>query len=454
MSMMRQKRTYHGHGTLTIEDGDQILCAFECVQLPDARIVCHCIVEGAENEHFNKAQKAATESSDAKRLEGQTDRGLNLEVHRLTQGRTPVDPQWTTDESYILLSFLAREMRVSASSKPYSRGLVRFGLTNLEFLGTDSYTKQRPNGTQIDCLQLPFTIAGQQVTIRPLEDYRARVNAVKATKSVDVTSEAIIEVDSLDTRTEAPKLMDDLCLLLSLARGCRVQWIHYDLLSPEGEIVESYYRDAVTKPYSPLMLIAVNPPEDTKSFVEKTFDRFREQKERWELQKAIEIYIDAKLTQDSLELRGLKLAVLMEFLKGCYSRWREVRPVETPLFQHLMRLQAREVWRSFKKCFCGGNEVPFRKTLQVMRSDLSLDIGGDLGRFVRNRNKLVHRGRFTSTNSWQEYSFMMTLVGKVLLAILGYDGYYYDWTKPPGGVGWDVEMRVKLGLEPSTRGNR
>ena len=45
---------------------------------------------------------------------------------------------------------------------------------------------------------------------------------------------------------------------------------------------------------------------------------------------------------------------------------------------------------------------------------------------------------------------MMTLMDKVLLSILSYDGYYYDWTKPADWVGWDTEMRVRLELKPNT----
>lgn len=102
----------------------------------------------------------------------------------------------------------------------------------------------------------------------------------------------------------------------------------------------------------------------------------------------------------------------------------------------------------------GLNWYPFRHALYDLAGEVHLGFESktrmrrEIERFKTNRDELVHRARFKSNDPWREYAFMMTFIGKVLLAILGYDGYYCDWTKPPGWVGPDSEMRVKLELNP------
>jgi hypothetical protein len=458
-------RIYKGEGTLTFTEGDQIRCDFECAQLSDARIVCHCLVKGLENEYFNRAVTAHLDLNEAEQLQGQTDDGAELTAYRLRWGRIPGESNWGTNESYVLLSFLTREMRIHSPSKSNSVSSIRFGLTNLEFLGTEPYVEHSADGTKMGRLQLPLTIAGRQVIIRPLDDYKSRIRTIKATRGIDVTSEALVEFDSPGVKTEIIDLLDDLCLLLSLAKGCQVQWIYYDLCSDNGRALETYHRNTVTKPYTPLTLIGALPSEDMKHFVEQTFDRFRERKETWDLRRTIAAYVDARLEQDFLESRGLKMAILMDFLETHYlARLGKETVLNEDIFGNKLETLRERVLEVLGEVFDeatnrqldlmakhvqGLKYYPLRQGLREIFDEFGLKVSShELQRFMANRNKLVHYGRFRSENYWQEYTSMMVFVDKVLLAILAYDGYYYDWTKPPGWVGRNMEMRVKLELEP------
>jgi hypothetical protein len=65
------------------------------------------------------------------------------------------------------------------------------------------------------------------------------------------------------------------------------------------------------------------------------------------------------------------------------------------------------------------------------------------------RNKLVHDLRFPSQDSeqadsramFQEYCLLLNLAERILLALLGYTGFYVDWRKFGH---WHYEMRTQM----------
>ncbi len=102
----------------------------------------------------------------------------------------------------------------------------------------------------------------------------------------------------------------------------------------------------------------------------------------------------------------------------------------------------------------GLNWFPFSRALSEMCNHIGLQTNSrERRRFINIRNELVHRFRFHPDygSAWQQFSYLMDFIGKILLVILKYDGHYYDWTKLDAGR---TEMRVKLditGNEGSTR---
>jgi hypothetical protein len=87
-------------------------------------------------------------------------------------------------------------------------------------------------------------------SIRPLQDYKENVEIIRATRGIGVT--AIASVSASNALLDVSKvinLMNDLCLLLTLARGCGVQWLYRESVS-KGEVVERYHWAPITLPYS------------------------------------------------------------------------------------------------------------------------------------------------------------------------------------------------------------
>lgn len=413
---------YNGQGTLVIDTETQADCQFECIQRPDSSLTCRCHIEHFEDSaHQNRLLNAAGQMSQAQRLSGQSTGGASIEAEALFCTGAEVSPDKT-----LTLWFVAQSLRARFTSDRSSTAALRFGLTNLEFEGTH---------TDDTGPYIPLSPAGHKVTLRPLDDYQDRKRTLWATKDTLVTGEAEVEIHTSSEYDTIDAVLNDLTLLLSLARGCRVRWVYRDLIAPGGVHVERYHRRTPAKPYSSLALIPIHPPADIRDFVAQTFERLRDHKSTWDLHKAIPLYLEAKLDDDYLVMKGLKVVVLMEYLKGAYLRSHATeQPDEAPILKTLRQALHIE------------SEPPFQDTLRTMCQTLRLPVNdGEIAGFTASRRALMSRARFADPeNARREYNAMIHLASRVLLAILGYAGHYNDWTLPVD------EMRVPFATEPPT----
>jgi hypothetical protein len=237
----------------------------------------------------------------------------------------------------------------------------------------------------------------------------------------------------------------------------------------EDQVFLSFHRNAVTNPYGTLQLIAMTPAQDILDFIGKAYPALKLSERKWELCRAIDAYTDAKTEVDFLEFRALKMAVVIEHLKGKYlgqqnkhylmnpSKFQQYEQSIIKLVQWVLRTifpkienEKIELMASHARGFYW---YPFRRALAELCKSIGLEIkSAERNRFVEIRNELVHRMAFHSKqgSEWEQYAFMMSFVGKVLLATLGYDGYFYDWTEHSGWIGEDMKMRKKLGLNLRT----
>lgn len=373
--LIRPIAVYHGKGRLFMGQKQGPECEFILTQWPDAKIQLQCVIESAPD---------AVERSTS--LQGETRDGSFV---RASLYPSICSSTWSS-AGKCTCSFLVKVLVVEVPRLSAPINQLEFLLTNFELPAN-----------------IVLQVNDRKITIKRITGYNGIYDMLKEFKSIDVTSEAIIEACKLCEIDELEKLMDDVCLLLSLASGTTVQWICYKATTNDGNCVRIYHRYAITKPFTSLRLI---PSDSVKSFVEEALQEFKRQNQEWKMEAAIRLYLDAKLEQDYLALRGLKLASLAEFLKAQF-----------------------------------GLKGEFKPALQSLCTDLGLACTEeDLDRFVENRNQLVHAVRFRHpSNAWQEYRFMMTFMGKILLAMLRYSGDYFDWTVE---AEWKYNMRKPFEL--------
>lgn len=332
---------------------------------------------------------------------------------------------------------------------------VIFGLTNLEIMGTYPYEYSQ-NDRKCSALQYYFNLEGFDILVRRISNYDKVINHIKYTRSIDISCIAIVQNVSTENLNEVEGIINNLCFLLTLAKGCKVSWLYYDVFL-EDNCIYSYFRNNITKPFGKLKLISTVPGKDLEYFVKKTFSRFIEMKELYELEKVINEYNDAKNEEDYLEFRGLKLTTTIEHLKSCFLRNKNreyiideklfetkkglVKPKIKKVLSGVFADEDEESINLMVKHYSGFNNFPFRKALSEICETFHVSINSnERDLFVKIRNNLVHTVQFLLDYKTPclQYCFLITFIGQILLSMLDYDGYFLDWTKI------NEEKRTKL----------
>jgi len=92
----------------------------------------------------------------------------------------------------------------------------------------------------------------------------------------------------------------------------------------------------------------------------------------------------------------------------------------------------------------GLNRRSFRYVLLKLCKSLNLDLKPDTELFIACRNSLVHQGRFYSksakptdrerlaplSTASDEYFFLVNVMDRLYLKLIGYSGPYTNWRKP------------------------
>lgn len=278
-------RVYNGKGHVHRYKNRPLDCQFECVQTVEGKIFFK--FDSFDPDLVINSEKVSC-------LSGYSDKGQYLHLN------TPIFLT-ATNFQYTYSADELLSVEASGMLNPEEIKELKFYLTNFKFIG-------RPRQWRLD---------GHDVTIKRVENYEDVIREIQATKSVDVTVEMSIKLPYSDTTldiTRVEKLATDVCHLLSLAKGCKVQWLFWDAFSGSGHRVKSYHWAPWITPYSSMDLVVDNPPEDIDEFILATFDNFRKENSKgiWKLDEAIDHYVNSILERGLIELRALNLVALME----------------------------------------------------------------------------------------------------------------------------------------------
>ena len=430
--------SYRGSGQLHFARGAPLRCRFHAVQLSDGRIVVNCSGRGVGRwyRRFDERMEAVD------RLDGQSAEGAPVTISgllstglSLRKRRAPSRDTWN-------LTCLANELDVAYADSGTPRS-VNFGIVNFEYLGNS--WRLTATGRSLETLSLSLPVGEQ--SIQKIADDEAVLAATKAQRGIDVTCYATIPLGDGVSLQDAVEAISDVCGLLSFAQGTKINWLYYEQLDGEARKVSLAHRDRVTKPFSPTPLIHPREPDDTARFVEQCFHTYR-QDSTFDLGRLSDGYIDAR-GQGFLESKALVACALLDFLVG---RYRGTSRAHTTLPKAVFKELAAELTltaqgfqprlsdplhRARLTDICSRlgelNRPPLRITLEDFCESLSLNMPSqEIARVVGIRNSLIHRVRFLddAENSAQ-YFQLLNFLDRILLKILGYDGYYIDCTTSP-----------------------
>jgi hypothetical protein len=399
---------YHGKGVLTLEDGKKYDCQFETGQLNNGRVLLLC--------DFLPPFPTCSIISAAK-FEGTTSEGFRICANK---GFTNVNylPDITADGSPGMWeAFRLHEISVQIAEDEHTQCL-HFGITNFEFVSTEQIRQSDNSFCGILPLNLQNKGVSTKISITPLNGYDRIIPRVTTLKSIDVTCEAVAEMPSDGGLAQVKEVIDDLCYVLSVARGTKVQWVYCDQYNEAGKCISRLHSSRITKPFCPLEIIGTvdGAGKETKTFIEQAYKVYVEKRESYKLSRGtIDAYLDAKAEADYLEMRGVKFAVAMEILKTVFRKsMKNKGGAFKPLIENLC------------------NSI----NLSVSKQEIDL--------FVKCRNSLIHEGEFFCITAkpkqrkrfkalgtqTEEYLFLVNFLDRVFLKLLGYSGPYIDWSNP------------------------
>ena len=452
---------YRGHGTLTFEDGNKFDCQFEAGQLTNGEVLLLC--------DFLPPLPTCLSIS-ATKFEGTTSEGFRICA---TKAFTELSylPDIPIDRSSgVWAAFYIREVTVQMAEDE-RRQFLHFGITNFDFIGTEPTRRSDNLFYRTLPLDLQSDSRSTRLLIKPLDQYEKIMRRVQTLKSIDVPCEVIAEIPADGDVAVVTEVVDDLCYILSVARGTKIQWVYCDSYNAVGSLVSRKHCSRITKPYCPLTIIHLvsSGGRETKTFIEQTYKAYVAKRESYKLSKGtIDAYLDAKAEADYLEMRGIKLAVAMEILKAVFielpdapmkeyiiedKKFKELSPYLCKAMDEF--LQAEKIDRDSRKAMCNNKKVlelnrrSFAYFLKKLCRHIDLRIGeDDIKLFVQCRNKLVHDGRFYCAiatpdeqneckplpSKSHEYRFLVNFLDRVFLKLLGYNGPYIDWRIPSNPI--------------------
>lgn len=418
---------------MILSNGQTCSCTFNAIQISDGKIIVGCEFNGSldnVNSFYNndvsiKLIKATIKDNFELLIEG------NLFW-------TAINHQLKANENRIEMVILANSMMYGKRDVD-SLTSIKFGITNFEFLG-NKLTPYKNGGGSLDVLAV--NLGNKIIEIHEVPNHKNIMDSVEAQKSVDVTSEVIVDVSNIKDLAKATEYVDVLCRLLSFARGTKINWIYYDCYnSYEKELI--FHKNSIAWRYSGLPVIDSRNPNDTANFVKQVYTPYLSNKDTYGLDIAIESYLDAKRELGYLETRALRAVVVLEFLRSRYAKqkgnefilqdgqFKNIHQAVTDILNEQctsMSLSPSIIDQMVSK-IGELNRPAFKISLQTMFSDLGIDIAQtELDKFVRIRNSLVHKGSFLTNEYSEEYFFILGILDRVFLRILSYEGEFLDIT--------------------------
>jgi len=327
-----------------------------------------------------------------------------------------------------------------------------YHLTNLNFTGIDKYVEQG-DGWMNCGLGLSLDCDGVAVEVRPLLDRANTARDLAARRTAGITAKAIVTPTAGFAAVEVEGRIDALCRLLSFVSGTTVTWVFRDAVDSQGKVVQGECRVVRLKEYVDARILDTAHGHILKRFITDAYPKLSDAERDWDFRNALDLFIDAKATDEALPSKGLKVVVCLELLKASFlARHPERENIVSPAEFRKRRKSNKDVLDSALRALFGDdcpedlmsrlrpklselNRPSFREVLTAMCKEVGLDKSeAALKSFVAVRNRLVHRGNYFDESGEygkpvRQFTFISHFMNDFFLALLGYAGpkcYFVD----------------------------
>lgn len=432
---------YSGDGQLYASDGTVRACRFELVQYPDARIWIEC--------RATSFDPISPTKNPIIRFTGVTSGGDLLTTEWGLQFIHERRDYTAGSQRLVLLCD-----RVTVGNRMRPGAVYRFELVNLIIADP----KNDMDVPSFDC-SIQTESGPLSIRVAQLDDFIDRWSEIRYRKSVLVMATLSISRPVDISESEIDSVVNEVCFLLSVARGCKVNWVSRDCLDALGKTIWREFGHRDTRPFTPLPLgwTGTNAIRITNlpGFIQETFSIFRERRLRYGLETVIDQWLDGRHETDRSRGRALKLVVVIETLRTnvlyrdadashaiiAESDWNRVVDILLPMAKDfllntlnqdsttILQLCSVDKWNAI-------NRKSFRSELRSLLKDLSITIDNtSISLFIESRNKLVHEGRYLieadpegmcqryssgPKTYMYEYAFLVHFVDRVVIGAVGY----------------------------------
>jgi len=467
-SYYRLIKSYEGKGSIHLSDGSKIDCDFECGQNEEGDII---VGLNTDPSNFPVVWSVLDDSKVISHVSGNTSTGQFLEANISLWTHFSLSSD--SERSSAFLIAYARDLTVGKEPTVPLNALKSY-LVNFEFV-----------------LPLGLRFRGFDITIKKVDGYEEIEREMKATKRPKMTAQLTVTSSSnqIINISEVEQILRDICLLLSLAKGCRIQWLYWDAYSADEKQVRSHHWNGWSSAFGDWFIVLDNPPEDILDYLRQVLEPYQDaQKEGiWRFDRAIMHFVDTVSSRNVLELKATNLVVLTDYLTQLFAKHKKMNYfIERGSFADKKHNLQEAVRKLLGDLFSGGdlveneythkkkgsakkrtiqemadkaeclNSRSFKSLLRRLQKDhLNLKVEEDeLDLFIKIRNKLVHEASFLEEDDFTDMGIpyeskpnqfyrILSLTSRTMLAILNYHGYYHDWLKFKS-VGPHVSGRVKM----------
>ena len=214
---------YLGEGRLILQDQNELECKFIAKQFTDGETLLICYVLPI-SIHQISIERWKTDVVLGKRFVGQTTDGKFFEALEVNSGERLIQD----DPLIVCAVFVPREFRIGKIENA-SFDSISFGITNFLFKGTpyknESYTEY-----------IDISLAGKCVSIWKNKDYDNISMFMKLRNKQHITSEMWADIAELGEIEDMENKIKDLCYILSVGSGSKVQWI-FENVWAKGSLV-------------------------------------------------------------------------------------------------------------------------------------------------------------------------------------------------------------------------
>lgn len=394
---------------------------------------------------------------------GETDSGLQF----ATSGRLRVDSnglRWTSEQSVFRRTLvIPASIAIEPCALPANIANVSYGLTNLMFQGTEGSAWNESQDVMSISLGFPDSdhVFAAHLVRRP--DYDAQESILRAVQGTVPTAELRLRLGPTLPLASADDLASDLCRVLSVAKGTRVQWTYRHLADENWHAVSTQHVGRIPASYSVAQVVgsATDDGPIMQRFIETAYPAYISKRHLYGLDFGIlDAYLDAKADSDFLNMKALKLVITMEMLARAHLRATSAEESQGILSPEELRTCLAALRSAVRNCLKGSgvnagranriagrvaelNRRPFEDILEQLFDGVGLKVSREERTvFAGCRNSLAHDGQFWSSrvppddncpfvHGWEgnkeEYFFLESLLDRVILRLLEYDGPYLDW---------------------------